>query len=478
MAKFFKYKTLDMLREEVERLGVGVRLEDELRACLEPLEIGGRTVGNRFAIHPMEGCDGELDGKPGELTIRRWERFGAGGAKLIWGEATAVADEVRANTRQLLINEENLSSLADMLERTRKAHRHSVGDDSDLLIGLQLTHSGRYSYKGPLIAQHDPAVDAVTIADKKKRLFVTDDYPVLTDDELRVAGDQIVEGARLSAKAGFDFVDIKQCHRYLLSELLAARMRPGPYGGSYENRTRLAREIIGQVRDELGDRLIIASRLNVYDGAPFFQDPETGAGSPKDVETPYLGGWGTDPDNPLEPDYTEPVQYVKDMAKWGVQLLNISMGSPYYNPHVGRPFERPPIDGYTSPEHPLLGVERHFEAAAVIQEAVPNVPVIGTGYSWLQHYFANAGEANLRDGRVSKIGVGRGSLAYPDFAKDAMEKGELARTKACVAVSYCTALMRAKHNDMGQYPTGCVPRDKPYADIYKDALATDPTRDA
>ena len=228
MAKFFKYKTLDMLREDIEQLGVGVRIEDELRACLEPLEIGGRKVGNRFAIHPMEGCDGELDGKPGELTIRRWERFGAGGAKLIWGEATAVADEVRANTRQLLINDGNLASLADMLERTRKAHRDSVGDDSDLLIGLQLTHSGRYSYKGPLIAQHDPAVDAVTIADKKKRLFVTDEYPILTDDELRIAGDLIVEGARLSAKAGFDFVDIKQCHRYLLSELLAASGQEHP----------------------------------------------------------------------------------------------------------------------------------------------------------------------------------------------------------------------------------------------------------
>ena len=145
MAKFFKYRTLDMLREDVEQLGVNVRLEDELRACMEPLDVGGRTVGNRFAIHPMEGCDGELDGKPGELTIRRWERFGAGGAKLIWGEATAVAEEARANTRQLLINEDNLGSLADMLEVTRKAHRESIGDDGDLLIGLQLTHSGRYS---------------------------------------------------------------------------------------------------------------------------------------------------------------------------------------------------------------------------------------------------------------------------------------------------------------------------------------------
>ena len=469
--RFFTYKTLESLQEEIARLHAPVRLETDLKACFEPLHIRHRTAGNRLAVHPMEGCDGTADGKPGELTIRRWERFGAGGAKLIWGEATAVSEESRANKRQLLINDANLSALEATLLKTRKAHRDVFGGDGDLLVGLQLTHSGRYSFKKPLIAQRDPDVDAVT-----KGVAGAETYPILADWELQKAADQIVHAAAMAAKIGFDFVDIKQCHRYLLSELLAARLRPGPYGGSYENRTRLAREIILRVKEEIGQDTLIGTRLNVYDGIPYGENLDTKEGEPKPVSSPYLGGWGVDAENPIQPDYSEPTRYAKDLAEWGVDIINATMGSPYYNPHVGRPFERPPIDGYTTPEHPLFGVIRHFEAAEAIQRAAPDVPVIGTGYSWLQRFFIYAAEANIRDGRVSAVGVGRGALAYPDFALDAQRDGELSRQKSCVAVSYCTALMRGKHNELGQFPAGCVPRDKIYAEIYKTMLATDPSK--
>ena len=467
--RFFNYKTLDDLQQDIRRLGVSVRLESRLERCFQPLQIGNRTAGNRLAVHPMEGCDGETDGKPGELTLRRWERFGAGGAKLIWGEATAVSEEARANKRQLVINKANLRDLEAMLARTRKAHRAVCETDRGLLVGLQLTHSGRYSFQQPLIAQRDPDVDAVTKGGNGA---------VLTDGQLRQAADQIVEAARMAAKIGFDFVDIKQCHRYLLSELLAARLRPGPYGGPYENRTRLAKEIFQRVRELLNGETLIGTRMNVYDGIPYREDESTREGVPRPVAKPYLGGWGVDPDNPLQTDLAEPKRYAQDLAQWGVDLINVTMGSPYYNPHVGRPFERPPIDGYTTPEHPLIGVARHFEAAGAIQRAVPKTPVVGTGYSWLQHFFIHAAEANIRDGRAAVAGVGRGSLAYPDFARDAQRDGELTRQKACVAVSYCTALMRGKHNELGQFPAGCVPRDKIYAEIYKTMLKTDPAKNS
>src|SRR5262249_21019857 len=207
----------------------------------------------------MEGCDGTLDGHPDELTYRRYQRFGAGGAKLIWGEATAVVEEGRANSRQLLLNDATAPDLERMLRECHQAHRDAFSSDEDLVVGLQLTHSGRYSYRRPLIAFHDPILDPRT---------VPADHPLLEDDYLRRLVDHYVAAAKLAQRIGFQFVDVKQCHRYLLSELLAARMRPGPYGGSLENRTRLARTIFERLRGEVSG-LVVATRLNGYDGLPY-----------------------------------------------------------------------------------------------------------------------------------------------------------------------------------------------------------------
>ena len=182
---------------------------------------------------------------------------------------------------------------------------------------------------------------------------------------------------------------------------------------------------------------------------------------------PYPWGFGTDAERPLEPDLAEPLRLIGLLRDMGVVMVNVTMGSPYYNPHIGRPFERPPVDGYQPPEHPLVGVARHFRAAAAVQQAYPDLVVVGTGYSWLRHYAALAGEANVQAGRVSMMGLGRGALAYPDFAADLMERGEMSDRKACLGVSYCTALMRAKNNELGQFPTGCVPRDPLYAAQFK-----------
>ncbi len=475
--RFFKFKTIEEIKAEVQRLGLDefIKFEDKLETVFKPVRFGKLTIGNRFAIHPMEGCDGTLEGKPDELTFRRWERFGASGAKLIWGEATAVVEEGRANPRQLLLNERNLSVFSNLVQKTRKAHREIWGDDSDLVIGIQLTHSGRWSYKKPIIAFHNPVVDKLTYIDKSRRVTIDENYPVAPDDYLERLEDEFVKCAKLAFEAGFQFVDIKQCHTYLLNELLAGKTRIGKYGGDFQNRTRFIRNVISKIKSELGDKIEIASRINVFDCIPFVKDTD-GVGKPVSCPVPYLYGFGVKEENPLEPDLTEPIQLVKMLASMGIKLINISMGSPYYNPHIGRPFETPPIDGYVQPEHPLIGVARHFKLTSKIKNAVNDeVIIVGTGYSYLREFFIYAAEANIKDGRVSIVGIGRGALAYPDFLLDLKKYGKLNSSKVCITVSHCTNLMRSKHNELGQFPTGCVPRDKVYAEIFKIARENRPS---
>lgn len=460
MSRYFRYKSRDDVLRDAEQLGVDIRLDGDPVPLFRRLVIGGRTLGNRLAIHPMEGCDGNDDGTPGELTLRRYRRFGAGGAKLVWAEACAVVPEGRANPRQLVLNDATRDPIARLVDECRAAHRREVGDDGDLLIGLQLTHSGRYSFAAPIRAQDDPLLDP-----RMARHAVR---PIITDDELMRLQDRFVEAARLARRAGFDFIDIKQCHRYLLNELLAGRGRPGSFGGSYENRTRFARELFGRLRGEAPDALL-ATRLNLFDGIPF-QKGEDGRGEPCPVATPVRSCWGTCADDPLSPDPREPLSFIGELMGLGVELVNVSMGNPYAAPHILRPFENPPPDGYEAPEHPLVGVARHFELTARVQREYPTLAVVGSGYSWLQAFALEAGSANVRDGRVSVVGLGRAALSQPDFARR-LQNGEGLDTKrVCRTFSYCTALMRSKHNEQGQFPTGCPPFDREvYGPLWTEA---------
>ncbi|MEX0750026.1 MAG: NADH:flavin oxidoreductase [Dehalococcoidia bacterium] len=460
---YFQYRTLDELRDAVAALDVDLPVTDDLSALAAGVRIGPLTASNRMAVHPMEGCDGNLDGTPGELTFRRWRRFAEGGAALLWGEATAVAPDARANPRQLLISPDTAPELKRLLDATRAAHRARFGSTDGFIVGVQLTHSGRWSHPAPIIVQHGAAIDALKGCERA---------PLLSDADLERLEDRFADAAALAAKIGFDFIDIKQCHTYLLNELLGAYTRDGAYGGDYEHRTRFVRNVFAKIRARLGDAIILATRMNVFDSLPYVAAAD-GFGVPAPHEVPYRNAWGTDPHDPSRPLLDEPLRLIGDLRAHGLAMVNVSMGSPYYNPHIGRPFEKPPVDGYTPPEHPLRGVERHMRLTAAVQRAYPDLPVVGTGYSWLRHYALNTGAANITSSAVSMVGLGRGALAYPDFAADALERGAMERDKSCVGVSYCTALMRAKHNDLGQYATGCVPRDRLYAAALKDANRTE-----
>jgi NADPH2 dehydrogenase len=460
VARFFKFHSVEELAAECQRLGLILRFSDDLSPLFRPVAVGPLTAGNSLCIQPMEGCDGTRDGRPDELTFRRYRRFGAGGAKLIWGEAAAVLDEGRANSRQLLVAEHTAADLQRLLADCRRAHRDTFGSDHDLIVGLQLTHSGRYSYRRPLLACHDPLLDA--------RAGLDESYPLLEDDYLKRLVDHHVAAERIAHRVVFQFVDVKQCHRYLLNELLAARNRPGPYGGSLENRTRLARDIITAIRGEVPG-LVIASRLNVYDGIPYRKNSD-GVGEPCPWTPPLACAWGTTPHDPAEPDLSEPAWWVGEMVKLGVALVNVSMGNPYASPHLIRPFEYPPPDGYETPEHPLVGVDRHFRLAGELQQRFPTLPIVGSGYSYLQEYLGHAGAANVREGRITFVGVGRAALPMPDFALQLQQHGKFDRKRVCRTFSYCTALMRSKHNERGQFATGCPPFDKEvYGPIWDEA---------
>ena len=294
------------------------------------------------------------------------------------------------------------------------------------------------------------------------------DFPLISDDELDRLQDHYVAAASLADRAGFDFVDLKQCHRYLLNELLAARTRPGQYGGSFENRTRFIREVVARIR-QASPGLIVATRLSVFDGLPYVKGPD-GRGVPSAYAVPVYCAWGTNPFDPLLPDLDEPLRLVALLVESGVSLVNISLGNPYASPHLLRPFENPPPDGYLTPEHPLVGVARHFACTAAVQQRFPSLNVVGSGYSWLQEFAFGAGAANVAAGRVTFVGIGRGALAQPEFARRLAQGQPLDPKRLCRTFSFCTALMRSKHNDLGQFATGCPPFDKEvYGPIWEEA---------
>lgn len=479
--QYFQYKTLADLRSHAAELGVDIPLvedKEEIRSILAwPVELrslGGKTwrIGNSFAIHPMEGCDGNLDGSPGELTFRRYRRFGAGGAKLIWFEACAVVPEGRANPRQLWIHPGSTKQLKDLLQACREAHRKEFGTCEDLITVLQLTHSGRYSFEKQKVASRHPVLDLYPLVNREG-LPPRENLPELaSDDYLAALEDRYVQAAVLARELGFDGVDIKMTHGYLLSELIGARTREGVYGGPLENRARFTLNVAGKIRRQAGDDFLLAVRLGVYDGIPYAVGSENLVGVPRAYPTPYNYGFGMDAIDPYRMDLSEPLKFIGWLKQAGICLLNVSLGIPYANPHLGRPFDKPNEGYYETPEHPLLGVARHFSATAQIQSAHPDLAVVGTGYTWLRHFLIHAAAANVKLHRTTLAGLGRAALAYPDMPRQALEKAELNPLHTCKTLSYCTYLMRSKNNELGQFPAGCPPFDKEgYGEVMKQARA-------
>ena len=428
------YLTADAFAQQNRELGTDLPYAQNTGILSAPLSVGSKVIANRLACQAMEGCDGTATGEPGELTLRRYDRFAKGGAGLIWFEATAVMEEGRANPRQLWIREENLDAFKQIVENIKEIGLKENGYEP--VVIMQATHSGRYSKPegkpAPLIAYNNPIFEGDNPIDASR---------IVTDDHIDRIGNALVDGAQLAEKAGFDGVDIKACHRYINSELLSAYNRPGKYGGSLENRTRLLRESVNGAIEACGKDFIVTSRMNVYDGFAY----------------PY--GFGVAADGSLDFDPTEPVWLLKKLRDSGVKMLNITMGNPYFNPHVNRPFA---VGGYTAEEHPLQGVARMLKGTANLKQEVPEIKILCSALSYLGVAAPNVVAGFIENGGFDLAGFGRQIFAYPDFAKDIMRSGTLDKKKVCICCSKCTGIMRA-----GGTP-GCVIRDQEvYGPLYE-----------
>src|SRR6185369_15990396 len=414
-------KAVADFRNHVAALGIDLPCEDQIvtgsaSPLVQPIDgvaINGKRIGNRWAIQPMEGWDGTTTGGATDEVRRRWQRFGESGAKLIYGgEAMAVRPDGRANPNQLIIVEQNKKDLAEIREILVRAHKEHYGKADDLVIGFQLTHSGRFCKPNdkfqmePRVAYRHPILD--------KKFKVTSGEQVFADDEIERLIECYIAAAKIAWDVGADFVDIKHCHGYLLHEFLGAHTRPGKYGGSFENRTRIVREIISRIRAS-GNPIDVGVRLSAFDFVPFKPDPaqsqpgKLGPGIPEDYSQclPYRYAFGLNVDNPVEYDLTETFRFAELCAELGVKLLNLSAGSPYYNPHIQRPAAYPPSDGYQPPEDPLVGVARqmqmvrqvkaHLDKIRDSQSAIRNPLVIGSAYSYLQEYLPHVAQFVVRE---------------------------------------------------------------------------------
>ena len=436
----FDFRSSEELLAKASDLGIEIPFQADLSPLFEEISLGSKKIGNRLSVQPMEGYDANPDGSASDLTFRRYKRFARGGSALIWFEATSVVPEGRSNPLQLWLHEQSVESFKKLVAETRIEASQSLGIDHDIFCVLQLTHSGRYSKPEgnpqPQVAVYNPFLD-------EKR----ENHHILSDKELDLLQENFVNAALLAYKAGFDAVDIKACHGYVINELLAAFDRQNSkYGGSFNNRVRFLEDLVYKIRQEV-PQIQIAVRMNAFDDIPF------------------PGGFGFSRDDSESFDLTEPKQVISRLVKEGCSLLNITAGIPYLKPHLGRPFDRPIKGSPKPPEHPLKGVSRLISITSELQERFPELPIVGTGYSWLRQFFPNVGAAVLQRKKASFIGVGRSSFAYPDAPLDLMEKGKINPKKVCIACSRCSEMMR-----MGGI-AGCVMKDKEiYGLKYKKLL--------
>jgi 2,4-dienoyl-CoA reductase-like NADH-dependent reductase (Old Yellow Enzyme family) len=291
--------------------------------------------------------------------------------------------------------------------------------------------------------------------DEKFGIDPKDPAVVWNDDDVQRLIDNYLAAARLAAEVGFQFVDIKSCHGYLLHEFLSARTREGPFGGDLQGRTRLLTTIIERVRSEL-PQLAVVCRLSVFDTPPYKTSRDVGQPMEYAGLLPYRLGFGVDENDPLQYDLTEPLELLQKLRELGVAAVNISCGSPYYNPHVQRPAIFPPSDGYLPPEDPLVGVARQIHAARRCKAAAPDLPLVGSGYSYLQDYLPHVAQAVVRAGWIDSVGVGRMVLSYPELPADTLGAGIMQRKKVCRTFSDCTT---APRNGL---VSGCYPLDAYY----------------
>lgn len=435
----FHYKTLEEVKEKAAELNVHLPFAETTKILAEPLCFDNIKLQNRLGIAPMEGADALPDGSPSELTTRRYVREAEGGSAVIWFEAISIVPEGRSGATQLMLTKENLENYKKLCSAVKEAGIRANGYAPYLI--MQANHSGRYSNPNnkpaPMIAYRHPIYE---------KLRAADDSCIVTDDYLKGLTGKFGEAAKLAREAGFDAVDIKSCHGYLLAELSSAYTRPGLYGGSFENRTRLLREGIEAAKAYETDTFKVTARIGIYDGFAY----------------PY--GFGVKPNGDAAPDFTEPIALIRRLnEEYGVHMVNLTMGNPYVSIHVTRPFDH---GKYVPAEHPFIGEARMINGIGTVKKAVPQMKILASAPTYLRQYSdlyaAGAVEEGLCDGML----FGRMSFANPAFPNQIIKEGRIDKSKVCLTCGKCGDLIRAHK------PTGCVIRDAAvYMPYYKEFLA-------
>jgi 2,4-dienoyl-CoA reductase-like NADH-dependent reductase (Old Yellow Enzyme family) len=442
----FHYKSIQDLKLTIKRLKIFLPIDDKFECFKQSTNLDNRDIPNRLSVQPMEGFDSQLDGSPSILTLRRYKRYAMGGAGIIWIESTSILKEFKSNPHQLVITEKNSEKFKKFVRCIRNILNDTLknqGFENRGIIILQLNHSGRYSKKGkkkyPIRAYHHNDLDEAININKK-------DGEIISDEELSKLEDIWVRKAELAYEAGFDGVDIKSCHGYLISELLGARTRENSIYGGYalENRARLLLNVINRLNSRISaSDFISTTRLGLYDGLPY----------------PY--GFGNakikNDDFPATIDLSEPIKLIKLLYRQGVKLLNISSGNPHYKPFLTRPYDIPPAGSENPPEHPLCSVSRMINLASSIKKKIPDdMIIIGSGYSYLRQFAINICSALINKGEVDICGFGRMSFANPNFPKQIFQNQKIDKDKVCITCSKCSELMSKGKS------TGCTARDPLY----------------
>jgi 2,4-dienoyl-CoA reductase-like NADH-dependent reductase (Old Yellow Enzyme family) len=443
----FKYKSLNDLKKKFEQLNLEIPISENIDILRQNVKLKDFYIPNRLAIQPMEGFDSKLDGSPGELTYRRYRRYANGGAGLIWFEATAISDGCRSNPKQLFLNDENLKNFKEFVSEIRKTSDNalkSLGFKDKCIFILQLNHSGRYTKKNdkkcPIRAYQNLELDKAIGASQE-------DGVIITDQELEELEDLWVNKAILAREVGFDGIDIKACHGYLINELLCSRLREGSkYGGpSFENRCRFILNILKKLSKQVKDdsKFILTSRLGIYDGIP------------------YPNGFGVEiianEKFPAPVDLSEPIELIEKMHNIGVRLINISLGNPRYSPHLTRPYDTPIFGRSLPSEHPLVSVNRLINLTSIIKKRLPeDMIVVGSGYSYLRQFAGYVGAGLVQKNLVDICGFGRMSFSNPNFPKQLFQSGVINNKDVCITCSKCSEFMRHGKS------TGCAIRDPEY----------------
>jgi NADPH2 dehydrogenase len=290
-----------------------------------------------------------------------------------------------------------------------------------------------------------------------RKFGLPESYPVMTDEEIDMLVEQFIKAAVLAQKAGFHFVDIKHCHGYLGHEFLSAFNRDGKYGGSFENRTRFLKNIVEGIHRE-APGLEVGIRLSAFDWVPFKKGHD-GTGEPETIEKEVYGYAFGGSEQGVTIDLEEPRAFLELASSLGIQLICITVGSPYYNPHLMRPALFPPSDGYQPPEDPLIGVERIINVTHQLKQSFPGMIIVGSGYSYLQEWLPNIGQYVLKNSMADSIGLGRMVLSYPTLPDDILSGRSMERKLICRTFSDCTT---APRNGL---ISGCFPLDPVYKNM-------------